>query len=79
MYVAYICKWSSAHALWGVSGVASFITTSIKPRLLFSRAGYASWGLSLSSVQTCYQEFFTKVYFLLLVFKVIANLDLSQQ
>ena len=23
---------------------------SIKPRLLFSRAGYASWGLSLSSV-----------------------------
>ena len=25
-------------------------TASIKPRLLFSRAGYASWGLSLSSV-----------------------------
>ena len=24
-------------------------TASIKPRLLFSRAGYASWGLSLSS------------------------------
>jgi len=27
--------------------------SSIKPRLLFSRAGYASWGLSLSSVQMC--------------------------
>jgi len=26
-------------------------TASIKPRLLFSRAGYASWGLSLSSVK----------------------------
>jgi len=26
-------------------------TTSIKPRLLFSHAGYASWGFSLSSVQ----------------------------
>ena len=25
-------------------------TASIKPRLLFPRAGYASWGLSLSSV-----------------------------
>jgi len=25
-------------------------TASIKPMLLFSRAGYASWGLSLSSV-----------------------------
>ena len=25
-------------------------TTSIKPRLLFSHAGYASWGLSFSSV-----------------------------
>ena len=25
-------------------------TASIKPRLMFSRAGYASWGLSLSSV-----------------------------
>jgi len=25
-------------------------TASIRPRLLFSRAGYASWGLSLSSV-----------------------------
>jgi len=25
-------------------------TASIKPRLLFSRAGYASWGLSLSAV-----------------------------
>ena len=25
-------------------------TASIKPRLLFSRAGYASWGLSFSSV-----------------------------
>jgi len=37
---------SSAHALSGVSGVASFITTyeqpaSIKPRLLFFHAGYA--------------------------------------
>jgi len=32
-------------------------TASIKPRLLFSRAGYASWGLSLSSVllnQNCH-------------------------
>jgi len=27
---------------------------SIKPRLLFSRAGYAYWGLSLSSVFYCY-------------------------
>jgi len=40
--------------LGDVSGVASFITTEltvlIKPRLLFARAGYASLGLSLSSV-----------------------------
>ena len=27
MYVVYIWKWSSAHALGGVSGVAAFITT----------------------------------------------------
>ena len=27
MYVFYIWKWSSAHALGGVSGVASFIAT----------------------------------------------------
>jgi len=27
MYVVYIWKWSYAHALGGVSGVASFITT----------------------------------------------------
>jgi len=30
-------------------------TASIKPRLLFSRAGYASWGLSLSSVKFTFQ------------------------
>ena len=44
----YIWKWSSAHALGGVSGVASFITTdehTIKPRLLFSHSGLVSWGL----------------------------------
>jgi len=45
MYVVYIWKWSSAHALGGVSGVTSFYfywwKASIKPRLLFSRAGYA--------------------------------------
>jgi len=38
----------------GFSGVASFITTDeqlqLKPRLLFSRAGFDSRGLSLSSV-----------------------------
>jgi len=40
-HVAYI--WSPAHALGGVGGVASFITTDEQlPRLLFSRAGYAS-------------------------------------
>jgi len=27
MYVVYFWKWSSANALGGVSGVASFITT----------------------------------------------------
>jgi len=27
MYVVYIWKWSSAHALGGVNGVASWITT----------------------------------------------------
>jgi len=31
-------------------------TASIKPRLLFSRAGYASWGLSLSSVCSLLNE-----------------------
>jgi len=48
---------SSAHALGGVSGVASFNyywwTASIIPRLLFSLADYASWGLSHSSVLIC--------------------------
>jgi len=53
MYVVYIWKWSSAHALgsqW--CGIIHYYwwTASIKPRLLFSRAGYASWGCSLSSV-----------------------------
>ena len=28
MYIVYIWKWSFAHALGGVSGVASFITTA---------------------------------------------------
>ena len=46
MYVVYIWKKSPARALGGVRGVASFITTDgqlkIKPRLLFSRAGYVS-------------------------------------
>jgi len=31
-------------------------TASIKPRLLFSHAGYASWGLSLSSVYYYYSH-----------------------
>ena len=34
-------------------------TASIKPRLLFSRAGYASWGLSLSSA---YYEILTHTF-----------------
>jgi len=49
----YIWKWSSAHALGSVSGVASFITNDKllqKNLLLFSRASYASWGMSLSSL-----------------------------
>jgi len=32
-------------------------TASIKPRLLFSRAGYASWELSLLSVLLIFEEF----------------------
>ena len=40
--VSIDCYWRSVHV--------KFLTASIKPRLLFSRAGYASWGLSLSSV-----------------------------
>ena len=31
-------------------------TASIKPRLLFSRAGYALWGLSISSVFYCHTK-----------------------
>ena len=30
MYVVYIWKWSSTHALGGVSDVASFITTDVR-------------------------------------------------
>jgi len=30
MYVVYIWKWSSAHALGGVSGVAQFVTADEK-------------------------------------------------
>jgi len=48
--VVYIQNYSSALALGGVSGVASFITTdSTNPRL-FSHQGYASLGLSILSV-----------------------------
>jgi len=48
-------------------------TASIKPRLLFSRAGYASWGLSLSSVYYCFTinvHYYAKpsVYFLVMMF-----------
>jgi len=54
MYVVYIRKWSFAHALGGSQwcGIIHYYwwTASIKPKLLFSRAGYASWELSLSSV-----------------------------
>ena len=52
MYVIYIWKWSSARCQgrqW--CGIIHYYwwTASIKLQLLFSRAGYASWGLSLSS------------------------------
>jgi len=46
MYFVYIWKWSSAHALGGVSGVASFIISDEQHQeyrgSFFSRAGYAS-------------------------------------
>jgi len=43
------------HIVWtNCMQVYYWWTASIKPRLLFSRAGYASWGLSLSSVYYCY-------------------------
>jgi len=64
MCIVCIWEWSSAHALGGGRRWCGIIhyywwTASIEPGLLFSRAGYASWGLSLSSV---------KYYLLQLVF-----------
>ena len=39
-------------------------TASIKPRLLFSRTGYASWGLSLSSVKYLERDCIWPMYML---------------
>jgi len=52
MYVVYIWKWSSAHALGGVSGVAYLLPlmNSFNKTEAAVFSGYASWGLSLSSV-----------------------------
>ena len=44
--------WESVRFQWCGIIHCYWWTASIKPRLLFSRGGFASWGLSLSSV--CY-------------------------
>jgi len=79
MYVVYIWKWSSAHALGGEwCGIIHYYwwTASIKPRLLFSRAGYASWGLSLSSV---WYEKSGKSHTMLNDFKLVPTVYIKKQ
>jgi len=55
LYFVYIWKKSSAHVLGGRQCVGiihyHWWTASIKPRLLFSHAGYAFGGLTLFSVE----------------------------